>query len=158
MSRASTARTTRASAARQPQRKAAARPSLRVVPPAPRRESRAPFAILSLVIVGTGLLALLLLNTVVAQNSFRLHELDRRAVLLHEREQQLRREVAQLESPETLAARAAELGLQPGTAPAFLRLVDGSVLGKPSVAKAPAVVRPSAPAPTAASASPAPSR
>jgi len=104
--------------------------------------------LLSLLVVGVGLLGLLGLNTVLGQDAFRRHDLDRQAALLSEQEQQLASDVAALEAPERLAARAVELGLVPAGPPAFLRLSDGVVLGAaaaPPVAPAPAAkVKPSA--------------
>ena len=100
---------------------------------------RTPFVVVVVALLAAGLLGLLLLNAVLAQDAFRLHALkqDRRA--LSDTEQVLRREVEALRAPEALAARAGALGMVPAGPPAFLRLPDGVVLGAGDVADAPAV-------------------
>jgi len=149
MTRAATATARpRPSRATAPARRTApVRPPLTLVPTARSRPRRAPFVVLSLLVVAVGLLGLLVLNTVLAQDAFRRHDAERRLALLTEREQELTRDVAELESPERLAVEAAALGLVPAGAPAFIRLSDGALIGVPAVAT---------PSPTAlASASPA---
>jgi cell division protein FtsB len=128
-----------------------ARPNLRVVTPVPSRAPRAPFVLFSMLVVGLGLVGLLVLNTVVAQDAFTLHDLDRNAAQLAEREQALKREVAALEAPAAVAARATKLGLVPAGDPVFLK-PDGTVLGHPVPATAP----PAPPPPPAPSASASP--
>ena len=129
-----------------------ARPPLRLVAPTPRHVPRAPYVLLSLGVVVGGLIALLVLNTVVSQDAFTVHELERRTAALREQEQQLRREVAALEAPAALAAQATKLGLVPAGDPVFLRLSDGKVLGVPKAATAPP--KPVAPKPAAVQPSP----
>jgi len=131
-----------------------ARPNLRVVTPVASRAPRAPFVLFSMLLVGTGLVALLFLNTVVAQDAFTIHDLDRSAAELAEREQKLRQEIAELEAPGDLALRAQFLGLVPAGDPVFVR-PDGKVLGHPVPATAPPAPPKPKPAPSA-SAKPAP--
>jgi hypothetical protein len=107
----------------------------------------------SMVVVGLGLVALLVLNTVVAQDAFTLHDLDRSTAALTEQEQRLREEIAALEAPNDLAQRAKQLGLVPAGDPVFVT-PDGKVLGHPVPATAPPVPPP--PPKPSASASPAP--
>jgi cell division protein FtsB len=102
----------------------------------PSRAPRAPFVLFSMLVVGAGLVALLFLNTVVAQDAFTLHDLDRGTAELAEREQRLRQEIASLEAPNDLALRARDLGLVPAGDPVFLT-IDGKVLGHPVPALAP---------------------
>ena len=123
-----------------------ARPKLTVVTPVPSRAPRAPFVLFSMLLVGSGLVALLFLNTVVAQDAFTLHDLDSSIASLAEREQRLREEIAELEAPNDLALRARALGLVPAGDPVFLT-PDGRVLGRPVAATAP-------PAPVQATAKP----
>jgi hypothetical protein len=136
-----------------PARRAAA-PSadrrLRAVPPPRFRAARAPFVIVVVAILGAGLVGLLLLNTALAQGSFRIHDLQNRTAALQDREQQLQTAVDVAGTPAKLAAAAHRLGLVPATDPGFLRLSDGRVLGEPQAATA-------APKPHKATASPAPS-
>jgi hypothetical protein len=126
------------------------RPQLRAVPAPPWRAPLAPFVLVAVALVVSGLLGLLLLNTLVAQDSFRVRQLERETTALREQEQQLRGEVAHLDAPGVLAAEAARLGMVPAGPPAFLRLSDGRVFGHPS----PAPARPQRPAPTATAPAP----
>jgi hypothetical protein len=109
---------------------------LRVVPPADLPAPRAPFVVLVLVLLVSGLVGLLMLNTLVNENSFRIHDLQKQQAALDLREQQLEREIAQREATPALAAAARRLGLVPAGTPAFIRLSDGKVLGVPTPAKA----------------------
>lgn len=93
-----------------------------------------PFALVVLALIGGGLVGLLLLNTVLAQDAFVLNALQTRTATLTDREQELARTVAADEAPAALARRAAELGMVPGGDPLYLRLPDGRVLGKPKAA------------------------
>lgn len=112
------------------------RAHLRVVRPTPGAAKRAPFVVLVGGILGVGLLALLILNTLVAQGAFTIHDLQQRNAALHDQAQQLRQQEIAAGAPDALAARAQGLGMVPSGAPAFLRLPDGAVLGAPAPAKA----------------------
>lgn len=110
-----------------------ARAHLRVVTAA-RPPRRMPFVVLCSVVLAAGLLAVLLLNLQLARGAYALHDLQRESVLLGEQEGQLREQLDGLEAPGVLAQRATELGMVPGSSPAFLRLPDGQVLGVPQAA------------------------
>jgi len=146
-----TTATARVRAAR-PAAPATDRPSLRVVAARPlARLPRLPFALLVGAVLSTGLVALLLLHTMAAQDAFRLHDLQRQAATLQDTEQQLSAAGQQLSAPGTLAARARALGMVPTSGVSFVRLRNGRVVG---VAHATPVL----PAPaTSASTSPQPS-
>lgn len=103
--------------------------ALRLVQPRRTTAPRAPFLAVMVLLLAGGLLGLLALNTVLAQDAFRLHALTKQSKELADREQALAREVETLRTPRTLAAKARELGMVPAEAPAFLRLSDGAVLG-----------------------------
>jgi hypothetical protein len=107
---------------------------LRVAPPAPVRAPRAPFVSLVLVLVIGGVLGILVLNTKINENAFRLHDLQKQQVALDERKQQLADELAQRESPNSLAAQARRLGLVRADTPAYLHVPDGRVAGSPAPA------------------------
>jgi len=137
-SRGATARAAGASPA-QPGRGAARppRPALRVVAaPAPDR-ARTAFVALCLLLLGGGLLTLLLVNTAMANGSFRLHDLQATSDQLTDRQEALRQDIAVQAAPERLAARARALGMVPSGSAAFLRLSDGKVLGVAKAAPAP---------------------
>jgi len=122
---------------------------LRLVPPVRRPAPRAPFVALLGALLTTGLAGLLYLHTALAEDSFRLHDLATRSAVLADQEQALEQEVAEAASPSRLAERAEAMGMVHSENPAFIRLSDGAVLGKPK----PGVAPPPPPAPTA-SASP----
>lgn len=117
------------------------RPRLTVVARTRVPVRRAPFLALVLTLLAGGLLGLLLLNTVVAQQAFALHRLNGDIAALAPTEQQLQRSVADLQAPAALAARARALGMLPATTMLFIRLPDGAILG-PAPAPAPASTRP----------------
>lgn len=113
------------------------RPPVRVVQTPAVRPARAPFVVLVLVLLSLGLGALLLLNTLLAQGSFTLHELDAKVADLADEEQALQQKVAVLASPRRLARSASQLGMVASVNPAFLRAEDGKVLGAPVPAASP---------------------
>jgi hypothetical protein len=92
--------------------------------------SSSAFAVGSVAVLSIGLLVLLALNTALAKGSFRAHELRVMKSDLAQREQLLRTRIEAASSPVALTQRAADLGLVPATAPIFLRLSDGSILGE----------------------------
>jgi hypothetical protein len=115
-------------------------PRLRVAPPPPVTGPRAPFVALVLALVIGGVLGILLINTKIAENSFRLDRLAKEQAALDIREQQLTREIAEAEAPGSLKAAARKLGLVEAGSPAYIRLQDGKVIGIPTPAGgAPAV-------------------
>lgn len=131
------------------------RPPLALVParPAPRGAvRRSPFVGVVVSLLAAGLLGLLVLNTALAQDAFRLHTLKQESRALEDREEALRREVEAGRSPQELASRAAELGMVPAGPPAFLRLSDGTVLGSATPAEGPEVAQQDDPAEAAAEA------
>lgn len=114
------------------------RPVLSLVPPARVSARLAPFLAFVVVLLAAGLLGLLVLNTVLARDAFRLHALKLSGSALQDREQALRREVEGLRSPQHLAAEASAMGMvRSDSPPAFLRLSDGAVLGSATAATAP---------------------
>ncbi|HET6215210.1 MAG TPA: hypothetical protein VFE14_20260 [Micromonosporaceae bacterium] len=109
-------------------------PRLRVAPPAPVAVPRAPFVLLVLVVVIGGVLGILLLNTKINENAFRLDDLNSQQAALDVQEQQLQQDLAQLESAGNLEAAARRLGLVDSGKPAYLRLPDGRLFGVPKPA------------------------
>ncbi|WKU44442.1 septum formation initiator family protein [Streptomyces sp. VNUA116] len=94
---------------------------------------RTPFVLLVVVLLGSGLISLLLLNSALNQGSFELSRLQRKTTELTDEQQALQQEVDQLAAPDALERRARELGMVPGGNPAFLS-PDGTVRGQPSPA------------------------
>ncbi|HTJ37930.1 MAG TPA: hypothetical protein VL738_32250 [Dactylosporangium sp.] len=112
-----------------------ASPRLRVAPPAPVSAPRAPFVALVLVLVLSGVIGILVLNTRIAENAFKLDALKTKQSNLDRDEERLRSDLANKESPVTLASRAKQLGLVPSRTPAFLVLPDGTKLEMPGPSK-----------------------
>lgn len=118
--------------------------ALRLVPQRRSSAARTPFVLVVVALLVSGLLGLLLLNTLVAQDSFTLHDLNKQGKALQQREQDLTKQVEALKAPAALAAQATTLGMVAGGPPAFLQLPSGRVLGQPMPGVAPAA--PAAPA------------
>ena len=112
------------------------RAAVPVAPPTPVSLPRPAFLVLIVAIVVGGVLGVLLLNTKINENAFRLDDLRARQSALDLQEQQLAQALAEKESPGNLAAQARLLGLVPAGTPAFIRLPDGRVVGVPRPAGA----------------------
>ncbi|MGA8987727.1 hypothetical protein [Aeromicrobium sp.] len=109
---------------------------LRLVRPVRSRARKAPFVVVVLTILSAGLVGLIIMSTILQTQSFEAQTLNRQAAELETQQQALAREVDRLQSPANVARRAIQLGMVPNTNPAFLRLSDGKVLGKPEPAAA----------------------
>jgi hypothetical protein len=99
---------------------------------------RTAVVVLSLLLLGAGLLTLLLVNTALAQGSFRLHDLQATSDRLADEQQALRESIDAAAAPQQLAKDARALGMVPSQSAAFVRLSDGKVLGVAEPATAPA--------------------
>lgn len=105
--------------------------------PMPTLAPWTPFVGLVCGVIAAGLLGLLLLNTVLAQDAFVSSSLQTQAARLAEQEAALRDQLARAAAPMALAKQAKAEGLVPaGDAPAFLA-PDGTVRGKPAAAPTP---------------------
>jgi cell division protein FtsB len=109
---------------------------LRLVRPVRSRASRTPFVVVVLAVLAAGLVGLIIMSTVLQAQSFQAAKLDREATSLKTQQQSIAREVDRLQSPANVAQRAIAIGMVPNANPAFLRLADGKVLGKPVAAEA----------------------
>lgn len=109
----------------------ATRPS---APPVPVAAPRAPFVLLVLVLVAAGIVGLLVLNTAINTNSFALQQLRDKQDQLDSQQQEVSQELADRESPGSLRAAAARMGLVPAGRSAYIRLPDGKVIGVPQPA------------------------
>jgi hypothetical protein len=107
----------------------APRPRLTIVPRLAGRAPRVPFVALVVVVLTTGLIGLLLLNTGLQRGAYRVSALQARADGLTLREQQLQRHVSDLSQPERIAREAIRLGMVQNLSPAFLDLRTGRTLG-----------------------------
>jgi cell division protein FtsB len=120
-----------------------------------RRAGRGPFAALVMVLLAGGLVALLMLNTALSQDSFTVQKLQRQTTQLMNEQQGLQQQIDGWSAPDALAARARQLGMVPAGNPAFIT-DQGKVLGLPSrLPAAPSPVpTPQAPTSPSPSASP----
>jgi len=112
------------------------RARLTVVPRRVQKQPLVPFVSLVSLLLVTGVVGLLLFNTSMQQTSFTATALEQKASLLDAEEQSLQMELDMLRDPQKVATQAKTLGMVPATSPAFLRLEDGKVLGRPAVATA----------------------
>jgi hypothetical protein len=118
---------------------------------------RAPFVLLVGAILGAGLVALLMLHTLAAQDAFRLHSLQKQSKTLADVEQQLALAEQQAEAPSALAARAKALGMVPTGELRIVRHRDGRIVGVATAAWTPAPTPVASPASSAKPATPPPS-
>jgi len=108
------------------------RARVQVVAPSRARPKRAPFVGLIVFLLAGGLLGLLLLNTMLAQDAFTVTQLQRQVASLQDRQEALAQSVERLGAPSRLARRAHLLGMVPSQNPVFLRSSDGHVVGVPA--------------------------
>jgi cell division protein FtsB len=90
--------------------------------------------VLVLVLVIGGVLGILVLNTKIAENAFRLAALEKTGGQLNQQEQQLEQDLEERNSPGNLEAQARRLGLVPSGKRAYLRLPDGRQVEVPQPA------------------------
>lgn len=124
-----------------------ARPRLVVVPTRRSSAGRLPFLILVGAVLVVGLVAVLLLHMLAAQDAFRANDLQQRLSILTDQEQQVASAVEADSSPQALRTRAAALGMVPATITGLHRLHDGRAVGQ----QTPVYVPPPAPTMTSKS-------
>lgn len=107
---------------------------LRLVPEmnSGEKADRKTFVIFLSIVGGIGLLVLLAINTMLAQDAFELHRLQAQATTLSDQREAVMRQIDLASSPEVLAARAIAQGMVPSQSPRFLSLNSSS-----SIAAAP---------------------
>ena len=137
-----------------------ATPPLRVVPSVIGRTGNGLFAGICAGVLLAGFVALLLLNTSLAQGAFKLSDLEARSGILTDTAEQATAAVDEQRSPRTLAAQAQQMGMVPAQSMAFIRLSDGRILGvaKPALdsQRLTVITTPSAPPPAPPGTTPAP--
>ncbi len=99
-----------------------------------RARPRAVYAIVSTAGAFAILLAQLLLSIALSDGAYRIAALQADAVELDRSAQVLTESLDTLRSPQNLAANAESLGMVANSSPAYLRLVDATVLGAPVAA------------------------
>lgn len=101
-----------------------------------RGKPRLAYAIIAVAAVAVIVAAQLLLSIALAQGAYEIDAYQLQRAELAREEQKLAEELDRLESPQYLAMNAEALGMVPNTAPVYLRLSDGAVLGEPTAASA----------------------
>lgn len=94
-----------------------------------KQADRKFFAIFVSFVGGIGLMLLLLINTLLAQDAFELTNLKLEAKLVSDEREAIARQIDKISSPEALAKSATALGMKPSDNPTFLSL-DKAVLEK----------------------------
>jgi len=80
------------------------------------------FATFVSVVAGVGLLLLLIINILLAQDAFTLSGLKAEAKVVADQREAINRQIEEASSPEALAAKAQSLGMRPSNTPVFLNL------------------------------------
>lgn len=93
------------------------------------------FAIFLSTVAGIGLLILLAVNILLAQDAFTLSELKAEAKVVADQREAINRQIESVSSPAALAAQAEALGMRPSQSPVFLNLdVQAQALANGEVA------------------------
>jgi hypothetical protein len=87
-----------------------------------KQADRKFFATFVTVVGVIGLMFLLLINTLLAQDAFELTSLKLEAKLVSDEREAISRQMDKLSSPDALARAATELGMKPSENPTFLSL------------------------------------
>ena len=87
-----------------------------------KQADRKFFATFVTVVGVIGLMFLLLINTLLAQDAFELTRLKLEAKLVSDEREAIARQMDKLSSPDALARAATELGMKPSENPTFLSL------------------------------------
>jgi hypothetical protein len=95
-----------------------------------KQADRKFFATFVTVIGAIGLMFLLLINTLLAQDAFELTHLKLQAKLVSDEREAIARQINTISSPEALAKAATDLGMKPSETPTFLSL-DKPVIETP---------------------------
>lgn len=98
------------------------------------RSGRTSFVLVVVGMLSVGLAALLGVNTALAQNSFKVNILQKRAGELADRAASLQEALARSNSPERLEADARRLGMVSAPGVTYVRLADSSLSGVPNFA------------------------
>jgi hypothetical protein len=110
--------------------------ALRLVPKIDmdKRADQKVFIIFLTGIGALGLVSLLFVNTLLAQDAFKLSKLQLEARLLTDQREAYIRQLDRISSPMSLAAAATEMGMKPSSNPVFLNLDEPLVPAAEAVA------------------------
>ncbi|RRD29395.1 hypothetical protein [Actinomyces bowdenii] len=113
----------------------ASRPDLRVIRAAAPARSTLPFLAMNIIILAGALVASMLLNAQMASTAYRMKEVQVEVNIMNDHVETLRTQVQEASAPDTLAAKAAELGMVPAGAPGVVDL-NGNRLTNGTAAQA----------------------
>jgi len=126
---------------------------LRVIPSSIARTGNGTFATICIALLTAGLIALLLLNTALAQGSLALGDLQRESARLSDTAGNLQEDIDRASATGALARSAAEIGMVRMNTRGYIDLSRGTVSGEPEPATKnnafPIVTSPTPPAVTA---------
>ena len=137
MSSAGAIRTARAAVARPATSRTTTRPPaprLRLVSTPENLRSRGGLVAACLGLLAVGLIGLLVMTVSLGRGAYQLGQLRADTTELTEQRQALQEEIASLQAPQNLEARARGLGMVPAPNAAVVRRSDGVVLGEPKAA------------------------
>lgn len=97
---------------------------------------RLPFVLFVMVLLASGLIGLLLLNTSLQRGAYTASGLRQESNALEVRRELLQTKVGALQDPQRVAQQALHLGMVQNDSPAFLMLASGTIIGKPLAANA----------------------
>ncbi|MCR2052605.1 hypothetical protein NSA19_07045 [Actinomyces bowdenii] len=124
-----------ASTARARSQAPASRPNLRVIRAAAPARSTLPFLAMNIIILAGALVASMLLNAQMASTAYRMKEVQVEVNIMNDHVETLRTQVQEASAPDTLAAKATELGMVPAGAPGVVDL-NGNRLTNGTAAQA----------------------
>lgn len=118
------------------------RPRFTIVPSRAQRRRRPKIAYAAVVIGGVLaiVIAQLMLSVGLSQGAYEIESLQSSQKELDRTNQTLSEQMDKLSSPQNLASQAETLGMVSNSAPVYLRLSDGAVLGSPTPAAATSTV------------------
>ncbi|WP_127793254.1 hypothetical protein [Agromyces sp. LHK192] len=119
-----------------PRRRDEQRPERRLRP-APEPDTRRPrlaYAVVAVASIAVIVVARLVLSFAMTEGAYEIDGYELQKIELAREQQKLREQIDALESPQSIAAQAEALGMVPQSAPVYLRLSDGAVLGQPTAA------------------------
>jgi hypothetical protein len=90
-----------------------------------------PFIFLVVGLLGGGLVCLLVLNTILASGAFQVTSLRQSDTSLVQRAEMLQQQIAEEESPGTIAAEARKLGMVPVRQLHFVNVKTSRIYGTP---------------------------
>jgi hypothetical protein len=119
---------------RQPVTEHEPRRNLEIAPTRAQRRARPRLAHVLVTLGGVGVILLgqLLLSIWIADGAYQVHTLQAQQVELQRTQRALGEQLDQLGSPQSIAARAEQLGMVQSGNPAYLDLATGAVSGSPS--------------------------